>query len=165
MLLGSLGTEVFGHIGLIRWSYQICLCFQPGCLWAAPLLHSLCAAPASLLACVTGRSANAIHPLYSLQITCACRLQWNCQFRQAYQLLQEIRKGPMPRRASCLIIGRHPQVPREVKVICKQLTGVLQLGDCCSYLNIATQGSTMTPPDFEAAAGCSKSKNWKVSLA
>ncbi len=72
---------------------------------------------------------------------------------------------PMPKRASCLIIGRHPQVPREVRVVCKQLTGILQLGDCCSHLNIKTQGSKiMTPPEFEAAAGCSKGKNWKVSF-
>ena len=71
----------------------------------------------------------------------------------------------MPKRASCLIIGRHPQVPREVRVVCKQLTGILQLGDCCSHLNIKTQGSKiMTPPEFEAAAGCSKGKNWKVSF-
>ena len=70
---------------------------------------------------------------------------------------------PMPKRASCLIIGRHPKVPREVRVVCKQLTGILQLGDCCSHLNIKTQGSkVMTPPEFEAAAGCSKGKNWKV---
>ena len=72
---------------------------------------------------------------------------------------------PMPKRASCLIIGRHPKVPREVRVVCKQLTGILQLGDCCSHLNIKTQGSkVMTPPEFEAAAGCSKGKNWKVSF-
>ena len=71
----------------------------------------------------------------------------------------------MPKRASCLIIGRHPQVPREVRVVCKQLTGILQLGDCCSHLNIKAQGSKlMTPPEFEAAAGCSKGKNWKVSF-
>ena len=71
----------------------------------------------------------------------------------------------MPKRASCLIIGRHPKVPREVRVVCKQLTGILQLGDCCSHLNIKTQGSkVMTPPEFEAAAGCSKGKNWKVSF-
>ena len=71
----------------------------------------------------------------------------------------------MPKRASCLIIGRHPQVPREVRVVCKHLTGILQLGDCCSHLNIKTQGSKiMTPPEFEAAAGCSKGKNWKVGF-
>jgi len=71
----------------------------------------------------------------------------------------------MPKRASCLIIGRHPQVPREVRVICKQLTGILQLGDCCSHLNVKTQDSKiLTPPEFEAAAGCSKGKNWKVSF-
>ena len=71
----------------------------------------------------------------------------------------------MPKRASCLIIGRHPQVPREVKVVCKQLTGVLQLRDCCSHLSIRAPGNIlMTPPEFEAAAGCSKGKNWKVSL-
>ena len=72
---------------------------------------------------------------------------------------------PMPKRAACLIIGRHPQVPREVRVICKQLTGILQLGDCCSHLNVKTQDSKiLTPPEFEAAAGCSKGKNWKVSF-
>ena len=67
------------------------------------------------------------------------------------------------KRASCLIIARHPQVPRELKVTCKQLTGVLQLGDCCTHLTIKMQGGElMTPPEFEAAAGCSKGKNWKV---
>ncbi|KAL0031901.1 hypothetical protein WJX79_004281 [Trebouxia sp. C0005] len=77
----------------------------------------------------------------------------------------QLRGVPMPKRASCLIIGRHPQVPREVRVVCKQLTGILQLGDCCSHLNIKTQDSKiMTPPEFEAAAGCSKGKNWKANI-
>ena len=70
----------------------------------------------------------------------------------------------MPKRASCLIIGRHPQVPHEVNVTCKQLSGVLQLGQCCSHLSIKVGGNQlMTPPEFEAAAGCSRGKNWKVS--
>ena len=37
------------------------------------------------------------------------------------------------------------------------------LGDCCQQLKILHNGSEMAPPDFEAAAGCSKGKNWKVS--
>ncbi|KAL0024429.1 hypothetical protein WJX77_002107 [Trebouxia sp. C0004] len=77
----------------------------------------------------------------------------------------ELRGVPMPKRASCLIIGRHPQVPREVRVVCKQLTGILQLGDCGSHLHIKTHGSKiMTPPEFETAAGCSKGKNWKANI-
>lgn len=78
--------------------------------------------------------------------------------------LQEMQGLQVPsKRASCLIIARHPQVPRELKVTCKQLTGVLQLGDCCTNLTIKMQGDKlMTPPEFEAAAGCSKGKNWKV---
>ena len=61
---------------------------------------------------------------------------------------------------------RHPEAPKEVKVICKQLTGMLQLGNCGSRLHITLQGGqSMTPPDFEATAGCSKGKNWKVDQA
>lgn len=73
--------------------------------------------------------------------------------------------GTAPKRASCLIIGRHPHVPREVRVICKQLTGRLQLGECCQHLTILAPGNElMSPPEFEAAAGCSKGKNWKARL-
>ncbi len=78
-------------------------------------------------------------------------------------VLQEMKGLPMPKRASCLIVGRHPQVPREVRVVCKQLTGVLQLGDCCQHLTIKANGNkVLTPPEFESAAGCGKGKNWKV---
>lgn len=73
--------------------------------------------------------------------------------------------GTAPKRASCLIIGRHPHVPREVRVICKQLTGRLQLGECCQHLTILAPGNElMSPPEFEAAAGCSKGKNWKANI-
>lgn len=79
--------------------------------------------------------------------------------------LQETRSVAAPKRASCLIIGRHPQVPPQVRVICKQLTGRLQLGECCQHLNIIASGNElMSPSEFEAAAGCSKGKNWKVRL-
>ncbi|KAL3132880.1 hypothetical protein ABBQ38_006799 [Trebouxia sp. C0009 RCD-2024] len=80
-------------------------------------------------------------------------------------ILMEPRCGTAPKRASCLIIGRHPQVPREVRVICKQLMGRLQLGECCQHLTILAPGNElMSPPEFEAAAGCSKGKNWKANI-
>ena len=85
--------------------------------------------------------------------------------RSSYCGVQEPRNVSAPKRASCLIIGRHPQVPQEVKIICKQLTGRLQLGECCQHLNIIASGNqVMSPPEFEAAAGCSKGKNWKVRV-
>jgi len=77
--------------------------------------------------------------------------------------LQEPRAESAPKRASCVITGRHPNTPRQVAVVCRQLTGTLVLGDCCQQLKILHNGSEMAPPDFEAAAGCSKGKNWKVS--
>ena len=77
--------------------------------------------------------------------------------------VQELEGMTMPKRASCLIIGRHPEAPKEVRVICKQLTGLLQLGNCGARLCIKVPGSkVMTPPECEATAGCSKGKNWKV---
>ena len=66
------------------------------------------------------------------------------------------------RRTSYNIIGRHPDIPSEVPVVCRQLTGTLLLRDCFQQLRIRYNGSEVAPPDFEAAAGCSKSKNWKV---
>ncbi len=77
--------------------------------------------------------------------------------------LQEPRAESAPKRVSCVITGRHPNTPRQVAVVCRQLTGTLVLGDCCQQLKILHNGSEMAPPDFEAAAGCSKGKNWKVS--
>lgn len=77
--------------------------------------------------------------------------------------LQELRAESAPKRASCVITGRHPNTPCQVTVVCRQLTGTLVLGDCCQQLKILHNGSEMAPPDFEAAAGCSKGKNWKVS--
>ena len=65
----------------------------------------------------------------------------------------------------CLIISRHPQLPREVLVMCKQITGTLLLGDVRQELKVRVNihGSPiMSPSEFEAAAGCSKGKNWKV---
>ncbi|DBB04334.1 hypothetical protein WJX77_010670 [Trebouxia sp. C0004] len=77
---------------------------------------------------------------------------------------QEPRAESAPKRASCVITGRHPNTPRQVAVICRQLTGTLVLGDCCQQLKILHNGSEMAPPDFEAAAGCSKGKNWKANI-
>ena len=85
------------------------------------------------------------------------------QMKCALCCVQELEGMTMPKRASCLIIGRHPEAPKEVRVICKQLTGLLQLGNCGACLCIKVPGSkVMTPPEFEATAGCSKGKNWKV---
>ncbi|KAL0048769.1 hypothetical protein WJX82_010587 [Trebouxia sp. C0006] len=77
---------------------------------------------------------------------------------------QEPRAESAPKRASCVITGRHPNTPRQVAVVCRQLTGTLVLGDCCQQLKILHNGSEMAPPDFEAAAGCSKGKNWKANI-
>ncbi|DBA78138.1 TPA: hypothetical protein ACH3X2_008106 [Trebouxia sp. C0005] len=77
---------------------------------------------------------------------------------------QEPRAESAPKRASCVITGRHPNVPRQVAVVCRQLTGTLVLGDCCQQLKVLHNGSEMAPPDFEAAAGCSKGKNWKANI-
>lgn len=66
----------------------------------------------------------------------------------------------------CLIIGRHGQLPREVLVVCKQITGTLLLNNVREELKVRVnlQGNqTVSPSEFEAAAGCSKGKNWKVS--
>ena len=65
----------------------------------------------------------------------------------------------------CLIIGRHAQLPREVLVVCKQITGTLLLNNVREELKVRVnlQGNqTVSPSEFEAAAGCSKGKNWKV---
>lgn len=76
--------------------------------------------------------------------------------------MQEPRAESAPRRQSCIIVGRHPGTPSEVPVVCRQLTGTMLLSDCCQQLRIRYNGSELAPPDFEAAAGCSKGKNWKV---
>jgi len=79
--------------------------------------------------------------------------------------LQEPRADFVSKRASCVIIGRHPQAPREVRVACRQLVGTLLLGDCCQQLKIQVSvlgNKLLSPSEFEAAAGCSKGKNWKV---
>ncbi len=68
--------------------------------------------------------------------------------------VQEPRAESAPRRQSCTIIGRHPDTPSEVPVVCRQLTGTLLLSDCCQQLRIRYNGSELAPPDFEAAAGC-----------
>ena len=65
----------------------------------------------------------------------------------------------------CLIISRHAQLPREVLVMCKQITGTLLLGDVRQELKVRVNlagNAVMSPSEFEAAAGCSKGKNWKV---
>ncbi|DBB01365.1 TPA: hypothetical protein ACH3X1_013686 [Trebouxia sp. C0004] len=77
---------------------------------------------------------------------------------------QEPRAESAPRRQSCIIIGRHPDTPSEVPVVCRQLTGTMLLSDCCQQLRIRYNGSELAPPDFEAAAGCSKGKNWKANI-
>jgi len=59
----------------------------------------------------------------------------------------------------------YPQAPREVRVACRQLVGTLLLGDCCQQLKIQVSvlgNKLLSPSEFEAAAGCSKGKNWKV---
>ncbi|KAA6426272.1 MAG: hypothetical protein FRX49_03384 [Trebouxia sp. A1-2] len=80
---------------------------------------------------------------------------------------QEPRADFVTKRASCVIIGRHPQVPREVRVACRQLVGTLLLGDCCQQLKIQVSvlgNKLLSPSEFEAAAGCSKGKNWKANI-
>lgn len=80
-------------------------------------------------------------------------------------LQPDLRGGPVPKRASCLIIARHPQAPSQIPVICKQLTGMLLLGNPCDQLKIRANSAghpVLSPAEFEASAGCSKGKNWKV---
>lgn len=80
---------------------------------------------------------------------------------------QEPRADFVSKRASCVIIGRHPQAPREVRVACRQLVGTLLLGDCCQQLKIQVSvlgNKLLSPSEFEAAAGCSKGKNWKANI-
>ena len=54
----------------------------------------------------------------------------------------------------------------EVPVVCKQITGSLLLGSVREELRIRPSlpgnPSLLSPSEFEAAAGCSKGKNWKV---
>ncbi len=79
--------------------------------------------------------------------------------------MQEPRSDFVSKRASCVIIGRHPNAPREVRVACRQLIGTLLLADCCQQLKIqaaSLANKLLSPSEFEAAAGCSKGKNWKV---
>ena len=84
-------------------------------------------------------------------------------------VLQELKTLPWLKKTPCLIIGRHPQAPREVPVVCKQITGSLLLGNVRDELrikpNLPQDPSVLSPSDFEAAAGCSKGKNWKVCTA
>ncbi|DBB04332.1 hypothetical protein WJX77_004983 [Trebouxia sp. C0004] len=80
---------------------------------------------------------------------------------------QEPRADFVTKRASCVIIGRHPQAPREVRVACRQLVGILLLGDCCQQLKIQVSvlgNKLLSPSEFEAAAGCSKGRNWKANI-
>ena len=66
-----------------------------------------------------------------------------------------------------MIIGRHQQAPIEVPVVCKHVTGRLLLGNVREELRIRADlpnKPVYSPSEFEAAAGCSKGKNWKVSL-
>lgn len=66
----------------------------------------------------------------------------------------------------CLIVARHIQAPQEVPVVCKQIMGSLLLGSVREELrirlNLPGNPSVLSPSEFEAAAGCSKGKNWKV---
>lgn len=76
-------------------------------------------------------------------------------------------RADVSKRTSCVIIGRHPQAPREVRVACRQLVGTLLLGDCCHQLKIQVSvlgNKLLSPSEFEAAAGCSKGKNWKANI-
>lgn len=79
--------------------------------------------------------------------------------------LQELKGTPWLKRMPCLIIGRHAQLPREVLVVCKQITGMLLLGNVREELRVKANlpgNQNMSPSEFEATAGCSKGKNWKV---
>ncbi len=81
---------------------------------------------------------------------------------------QELRGTPWLKRMPCLIIGRHAQLPREVLVVCKQNTGTLLLGNAREELKVRLNlvgNQVVSPSEFEAAAGCSKGKNWKVCEA
>lgn len=85
--------------------------------------------------------------------------------RACIDALQELTETPWLKRMPCLVIGRHPQAPREVSVVCKQISGTLLLGDVRQELRIRSHSEgrpVLSPADFEAAAGCSKGKNWKV---
>ena len=84
------------------------------------------------------------------------------------RVLQELKGTPWLKRMPCLIIGRHPQAPRDVPIVCKQITGSLLLGNVREELRIRPNlagNQLLSPSEFEAAAGCSKGKNWKVYLA
>ncbi|KAL3142048.1 hypothetical protein ABBQ32_004678 [Trebouxia sp. C0010 RCD-2024] len=82
--------------------------------------------------------------------------------------MQELKNTPWLKRMPCLIIGRHPHAPREVPVVCKQITGSLLLGNVREELRIKPNSpqtpAVLSPSEFEAAAGCSKGKNWKANI-
>ncbi|DBA78145.1 TPA: hypothetical protein ACH3X2_008112 [Trebouxia sp. C0005] len=81
--------------------------------------------------------------------------------------MQELKGTPWLKRMPCLIIGRHAQLPREVLVVCKQITGSLLLNNVREELKVRVnlQGNQIvSPSEFEAAAGCSKGKNWKANI-
>ncbi|KAL0048386.1 hypothetical protein WJX82_002018 [Trebouxia sp. C0006] len=81
--------------------------------------------------------------------------------------MQELKGTPWLKRMPCLIIGRHAQLPREVLVVCKQITGTLVLNNVREELKVRVNlhgNQTVSPSEFEAAAGCSKGKNWKANI-
>ena len=80
--------------------------------------------------------------------------------------LQEARSSRqvLNRRPMCVIIECHPGAPWQVQVTCRLLKGTLLLGNC-QHLKITVPSlghKLLSPPEFEAEAGCSRGKNWKV---
>ncbi|KAL0018044.1 hypothetical protein WJX79_010825 [Trebouxia sp. C0005] len=57
----------------------------------------------------------------------AARLQDLLNVNAPDSSLQELKGTPWLKRMPCLIIGRHAQLPRDVRVVCKQITGTLLL--------------------------------------
>ena len=66
--------------------------------------------------------------------------------------------------SSWLVLECHPQLPEEVPVVCKHLTGMLQLCPAGSHLSIKLTGpgchGTVSPPELEAMLGLTH--DWKV---
>ena len=76
--------------------------------------------------------------------------------------IQEVKGNSWQKRTPCLIVARHAQLPREVPVVCKQIRGVLLLGNVRKELTIRSSQlgnpTIMSTADFETAAGCSNGK-------
>ncbi|KAL0018043.1 hypothetical protein WJX79_010825 [Trebouxia sp. C0005] len=97
----------------------------------------------------------------------AARLQDLLNVNAPDSSLQELKGTPWLKRMPCLIIGRHAQLPRDVRVVCKQITGTLLLNSVREELRVRVdlQGNQIiSPSEFETAAGCNKGKNWKANI-